>query len=102
VVPRIVFEASSIGREKRVDAPDGGELVDLCDEVRGPVPFSCRSATCATCQVHVLEGADLLEPPSAEEAELLELVTDAADVRLACQARVRPGPGLLRVKPVGT
>jgi len=99
-VPTIVFEANAIGREKRGELADGGDLLDLCDEILAPVPFSCRSATCGTCQIHVLEGADLLEGPEAPEQELLELL-DVPGTRLACQARVRSGGGVIRVRPVG-
>jgi ferredoxin len=100
-VPTIVFVASAIGAEKRVEAPEGGDLLDLCDEVLAPVPFSCRSASCGTCQVEIVEGAELLEPPAAAERELLALLDGPANDRLACQARVKKGPGLLRLKPVG-
>lgn len=101
LVPTIVFEANSIGRQKRVEAPDGGELVDLCDQVLAPVPFSCRSATCGTCQIEVLEGAELLEDPNPAERELLTVLRGSDNDRLCCQARVKSGPGVLRVRPVG-
>lgn len=93
--------ANVIGAAKVVEAPDGGELVDLCDEVLAPVPFSCRSASCATCQVEIVEGLELLEPPGDEERELLELLQGPPNVRLACQTRVRAGGGCVRLKPVG-
>jgi 2Fe-2S ferredoxin len=101
-VPTIVFLANVLGREKRVEAPDGGNLVDICDDVFAPIPFSCRSASCATCQVEVIDGAEWLEPPSAEERELLQLLQGPAENRLACQARVRPGIGLVRLRPIGS
>ena len=100
-VPTIVFEASAIGCLKRVEAPEGGALVDLSDQVLAAVPFSCRSATCGTCQIEVLEGAELLEDPSTAERELLTLLRGGERDRLCCQARVKPGPGLVRVRPVG-
>ena len=100
-VPTIVFEANPIGGEKRVEAPDGGELRDLCDHALAPVPFSCRSATCGTCQIEVLEGANLLEAPNRAERELLTVLGASDRDRLCCQARVRPGAGLVRVRPVG-
>lgn len=100
IVPSIEFTVNSIGRAKRVDAPEGGELVDICDEYLAPIPFSCRSASCGTCHVEVLAGAELLEPPSAEEAELLSLLGGGPNHRLACQARVRSGPGVIRLRAV--
>lgn len=99
-VPRIEFVESFAGRAKTVEAPEGGPLVDLCDEHFAPVPFSCRSATCGTCHIVVLEGAALLEPPSEVEAELLQILRGPEDTRLACQAVVRAGAGILKIRPM--
>ena len=100
-VPKVEFQGVGMARDKQVDAPEGGDLVDLCDQVLAPIPFSCRSASCGTCQVVVLEGMEFLEAPSDDERELLELLDGPDDSRLACQARVKPGPGLIRLKPIG-
>jgi ferredoxin len=98
-MPVVVFE-SAAARPLEIAAPEGGPLVDLCDAESAPVPFSCRSASCGTCRVDVLEGADLLEPPAQEELEILDIFgDDPATRRLACQARVRLGNGRLRVRP---
>jgi ferredoxin len=95
-VPRVTFEPGAL----EVEAPPGARLVDLCDESAAPIPFSCRSASCGTCRIDVLEGADLLEPPRDEELDVLDIFgDDPSQRRLACQARVRAGDGLLRVKP---
>jgi ferredoxin len=98
-VPTIVFESLQ-GANMVVDAPDGARLIDLCDERSAPVPFSCRSASCGTCRIDVLAGAALLEPPGDEELDVLDAFGDSPDERrLACQARVKAGPGVLRVRP---
>ncbi|RYZ03690.1 MAG: (2Fe-2S)-binding protein [Myxococcales bacterium] len=95
----LVFVANRFGAEKRIDVPEGGEVVDICDHYFAPIPFSCRSASCGTCQVEVLEGEDLLEPPNAEEADLIPLLGGKG--RLACQARVRPNvEGVIKLKSV--
>lgn len=95
----LVFVANRFGAEKRVDVPEGGEVVDICDHYFAPIPFSCRSASCGTCQVEVLEGEDLLEPMNEEEAELIPLLGGKG--RLACQARVRPNvEGVIKLKSV--
>ncbi len=48
----------------------------------------------------VLEGAELLDPPADEELDVLDIFgDDPAARRLACQVRVRQGPGRLRVSP---
>jgi ferredoxin len=49
--------------------------------------------------MQVLEGATSFEPPAAAEIELLQLMgDDPARHRLACQARLRPGAGRIRVR----
>jgi ferredoxin len=100
-VPRVEFVENAIGRAKAVEVTESVAIVDLCDEYLAPVPFSCRSASCATCQIEVIEGLDLLEPPEFEEKELLALLAGPPNLRLACQAKVKPGPGLVRIKPAG-
>ena len=89
-VPKIEFLGNTIGPAKTVDVENGGELVDICDAVLAPIPFSCRSASCGTCHIEVLGGGELLEPPNEEEADLLDLLRGPEGSRLACQARVRP------------
>jgi ferredoxin len=95
----IVFAANRFGAEKKIEAPAGGELVDICDQHFAPIPFSCRSASCGTCQVDVLEGEELLEPQNDAERELLPLLGGSG--RLACQARVRSDAnGVIRLRSV--
>lgn len=82
-----------------VDVPEGGPLVDICDEHEAPVPFSCRGASCGTCRLDVLEGLDAFEPPSPDEADVLRIFADPPTRRLACSARLRPGAGVVVVRP---
>lgn len=97
-MPKIEFLASGAGGAKEADAPDGGPLLDICDQALAPIPFSCRSASCATCHIEVLEGGELLEPPEEAEQDLLDIVGGPAGSRLACQAIVKAGPGLIRIR----
>jgi ferredoxin len=99
-MPKLIVEASPVGPDKEVEVPDGGELVEVSDETLLPIPFSCRSASCGTCQIEVVEGAEFLEDPEEDEADLLDLIGGSSRSRLACQARLKPGPGLVRVRPV--
>jgi 2Fe-2S ferredoxin len=99
-VPKIEFEGTSSYRVKVIDRPDGGDLLDICDEVLAPIPFSCRSASCATCEILVLEGIEWFEPPNAEEADLLEILGSREHHRIACQARIKNGSGLIRLRAV--
>lgn len=97
-MPSIEFVGNRLGATKRIEAPEGGALVDICDEHFAPIPFSCRSASCGTCHVAVLAGAEFLFPPEYEEQDLLDLLGGDGTSRLACQAEVRPGPGLIRLR----
>lgn len=90
---------SNAGRAVEIDAPEGAALVDLCDAHDAPIPFSCRSASCGTCRIHVLEGAEGLLPPAEDELDLLDVFNlKPPHVRLACQARLGPGAARVRVK----
>lgn len=99
-MPTIEFEGAGLGGDKIVEVPDGGDLLDICDHHFAPIAFSCRSASCATCHIDVVEGGSMLEPPREEEQDLLDLLRGPESGRLACQARVRPGPGYVRIRPV--
>ena len=98
-MPLVVFESPD-SPPLEVSAPRAGRLLDLCDEKSAGIPFSCRSASCGTCRVDVLEGAELLDPPADEELDVLEIFgDDPKRRRLACQVTFREGDGRLRVRP---
>jgi ferredoxin len=99
-VPIIEFLPSGALNGKTVDVEGGGELAEICDAHRAPVPFSCRSASCATCHIEVLTGSELLEPPGPDERELLEVMNAPPETRLACQVVVKAGEGRVRMRPV--
>ncbi|HMI88162.1 MAG TPA: 2Fe-2S iron-sulfur cluster-binding protein [Polyangiaceae bacterium] len=96
-MPTVLFKGNLFGPDCRVEVADGGRLVDVCDRVQAPVPFSCRAATCGTCRIEVLEGLEFFEPREGAEAELLDLLGDPPSHRLACQAKLRPEDGLIRL-----
>ncbi|HEY4016112.1 MAG TPA: 2Fe-2S iron-sulfur cluster-binding protein [Polyangiaceae bacterium] len=97
-MPVIVFE-SSCRAPVVAEVDEAVRLVDVCDEAAAPVPFSCRSASCGTCRIEVVEGAELLEPPEDDELEVLDLFgDDPAHMRLACQVKVRAAAGRLTVR----
>jgi len=101
-MPTVIFESPDDTDPVEVEAPDGGALADLCDEVDAPIPFSCRSANCGTCRIHVLEGGELLLDAEDEELDVLDIFAVSPPAqRLACQAKMRPGSGTVRVRAVG-
>ena len=93
----IAVAASSHGPGVTLAGEAGARLLDLCDEARAPIPFSCRGATCGTCRVRVLSGAELLQPAEVAERETLALFGDDDDVRLACVVRLAGGAGGVRL-----
>jgi 2Fe-2S ferredoxin len=98
-MPEITFESSDGSRKKTVNAPTGGALVDLIDDNEAPIPFSCRSASCATCHLEVLEGADALMPPETEELDVLDAICSPPPrYRLACCAKLKAGAGRVIVR----
>src|SRR5262249_31724616 len=99
--PRVIrfeFAANELGPAASVDVEDGARLVDVCDDARAPVGFSCRSASCGTCRVEVVTGQELLEAPSSDELEVLRIFRAPPSHRLACQAVARHGPGLVALR----
>lgn len=98
-MPTVVFEASALGPAVTAEA-GAGKLIDICDDARAPVAFSCRDARCATCRVEVVEGEQLLEPPTRGERDLLDRFGAPPRLRLACKAVLRAGPGLIRLRGV--
>lgn len=99
-MPTVIFESNDL-EPVRADLPEGGSLADLCDREDAPVPFSCRSANCGTCRIHVLEGQELLLPAEDEELDVLDVFAVSPPAqRLACQTKLAGGPGVVRVRPV--
>ena len=83
---RVRFEPAGL----EVDAQPGETIMDITDaNPRAEVPYSCRSATCGTCRVEVVEGGQALSLPDEDELEVLEIFGDTPDkVRLSCQVRI--------------
>jgi ferredoxin len=69
------------------------EVDERCTIDEGPIPVQCRSASCGTCWVGVLGGAEKLSEVSPRERKLMPQLgyidTDEPRplIRLSCQAR---------------
>jgi len=69
------------GLGRRLEAPLGARLLDVCEEQGVPMDAACGGfAACNTCRVRVVEGE--LSPLEEVEAPFL----DMPNQRLACQA----------------
>jgi ferredoxin len=88
--------ASAAATDKR----DWSQVDPRCTVDEGPIPVQCRSASCGTCWVGVLGGAEKLTEVSPRERKAMQLFgyidTDAPKpiIRLACQAQ---GEGAISV-----
>ena len=90
----MVFERTRF----ELDVPEGGRVLDLCDDhPLAAIPYSCRRANCGTCRVEVREGIELCEPAADDERDLSRIFHDPPTVRLACQLRILPGDGRVRL-----
>lgn len=75
---------------------EGLPLLSLAEQGLISIESSCRAASCGTCLIEVLEGAEHLSAVGRAERNLLEVLVPRGgpEARLACQARVRArGPG---------
>jgi ferredoxin len=81
--------ASAAATDKR----DWSRVDPRCTVDEGPIPVQCRSASCGTCWVGVLGGAEKLTAVSPRERKAMQLFgyVDTDDpkpiIRLACQAQ---------------
>jgi 2Fe-2S ferredoxin len=95
---RLIAEARD-GRVIEVEAALGTSLLDASDGPEAPIPYCCRSASCGTCRVEVLEGADCLSQPEEDELDVLDMYGESAErVRLACQAKLCISGANIRVR----
>ena len=81
--------ASAAATDKR----DWSQLDPRCTVDEGPIPVQCRSASCGTCWVGVLGGAEKLTEVGARERRVMKQLgyidTDEPKplIRLSCQAQ---------------
>lgn len=84
------------------DVTKGTRIVDITDaHAAAGVPYDCRSASCGTCRVEVLEGAEALSDAEDEELNLLDIFGGQPRVRLACQMRVTKEHARVVLRVVG-
>jgi ferredoxin len=88
------INGQEIASAAQSDKRDYREGDGRCIPGEGPIPVECRSASCGTCWVGVLAGADRLSPVAErEEGRPLRVFGYSAGqgahplIRLACQAK---------------
>ena len=86
-----MIHAQEVASAAATDTRDWSKVDERCHE--GPIPVQCRSASCGTCWVGVLGGAEKLSPVAAREAKKIKefgyIDTDEEKpiIRLSCQAQ---------------
>ncbi len=92
-VPDSTFDliaGQDIASGAQSDKRDYRSRESRCIPGEGPIPVECRAASCGTCWIGVLAGADRLSPGKRLKVFGYSLPTNAAGapiIRLACQAR---------------
>jgi ferredoxin len=71
-----------------VEAPEGTALERIAEAAGADITFGCRTGSCGTCRVSVIEGLEHCSEPGPEERDFLKGLDAPTDQRLACQVTV--------------
>ena len=88
---KVINDEEITSASKKDRSRDWQSLDSRCWE--GPVPIECTAASCGTCWVGVIAGAEKLSEPSVRERRQMKVFgynqpeTDKPILRLACQAK---------------
>ena len=89
-----VFEGQELATGAQTDKRDYRSRDERCIPGEGPIPVECRAASCGTCWVGVLGGAEKLSPVVERDERRRMGVFGYVDtseerplIRLACQAK---------------
>ena len=75
-----------------LEIPQGLSVLEAALEHRVPLYHTCGgNASCSTCRVRVLKGAENLSPVEDAESQVLDAFDLKAPHRLGCQALVMQG-----------
>lgn len=72
-----------------VEAPAGTPLQAIADAAGADITFGCRTGSCGTCRVRIVEGLGHCGEPGHEERDFLKGLNAPADQRLACQVCIQ-------------
>ena len=84
------------GNEETVQAAAGSSVAFATANMARPLATGCSDATCATCRVEIVAGAENITPQSEGERKCLEENKHPAALRLGCQAEIRQGVVTIR------
>ena len=115
-MPKVIVKATDADgtvQEETVfeaEVAKGGVLFEELDAKGHQLPHGCLAGSCGSCRSNILEGAELLAPPSAIEADTIKSVSQThrerfgdacllgVTLRMACRARIE-GEGTIVLAP---
>lgn len=87
-MPSILFR----NKDRKVEVAKGVSILDAAMENRVPIYHTCGgNASCSTCRVLIVKGAENLSPIESAEEQVLDSFDLRSPHRLACQAEVLKG-----------
>ncbi len=87
-MPKIIFK----GKDLHIEAERWTSVLDAAMEHNVPVYHTCGgNASCSTCRVLVLKGAENLSEIESAEAQVLDAFDLKPPYRLGCQAQILKG-----------
>jgi ferredoxin len=96
-----VINGQEVASGAATDKRPWHERDERCTVDEGPIPVQCRSASCGTCWVGVLGGAEKLSEVAERERRVMPLLgyVETEDpkplIRLSCQARAHGAVSLV-------
>ena len=79
------------------EVPTDSLLLEAGEKAGVHMEAGCLSCSCGTCVVGVVSGMQNLQPPSAEELDVLDEWSRESDkYRLACCVRINQGDVVIR------
>jgi ferredoxin len=100
-----IVKSKNVGRTEELifhDPPPAPAetLLEWIETKSTAIAYGCRNGSCGTCMVEVLEGEDLLQEKTPQEADTLSRMGKSPQSRLACRARVKTEiSGRITIKP---
>ena len=92
VIPKVhLTVVGPDGAEQVAEADVGTTVVGATSRFKRPIATGCSEASCGTCRVEVLEGAENLTEQSARERATLKENNFPATMRLACRTELVKG-----------
>ena len=74
---------------KCIEVEDGTSILEACKQAGMSLNTACEGDfLCGFCKIRVLEGLASLDPPKADEKQMLGALHAKPDERLACQSRI--------------